>query len=111
MDDKRLIKAFIRGFSRPIILRLIFLRPMCGYNLMREFKNITGERLKPGVVYPFLHTLEEGGYVVGTWVENGKRRVKSYILTAKGERLLTSIKHRISMLLGDIVLELVRREK
>lgn len=109
MSEENLVEAFVRGFSKPLVLWLIFLRPMHGYDLMLEFKNITGRRLKPGVVYPFLHSLEEGGYVVGMWVANGKRRVKSYRLTAKGEALLTSVKRRVTVPLGDIVLELIRR--
>lgn len=112
MSEENLVEAFVRGFSRPLILWLIFLKPMHGYNLMREFKSITGRRLKPGLVYPFLHSLEEGGYIVGMWAKNGKRRVKSYRLTAKGERLLSSLKMRVAMPLGDMVLELIRiREK
>lgn len=112
MSEENLGEAFVRGFSRPLIIWLIFLKPMHGYNLMREFKNITGKRLKPGVVYPFLHSLEEGGYIVGMWAKNGKRRVKSYRLTAKGERLLKSLKKRVAVPLGDILLELLRiREK
>lgn len=111
MDEESLIEAFVRGFSKPIILWLIFLKPMHGYNLMREFKNITGKRLKPGVVYPFLNSLEKKGYVVGTWMKNGKRKVKSYRLTAKGELLLASVKKRLSISLKDIVLELIRRRE
>ena len=109
MDEESLIEAFVRGFSKPIILWLIFLKPMHGYNLMLEFKNITGKRLKPGVVYPFLNSLEEKGYVVGTWMKNGKREAKSYRLTAKGKRLLASFKRRFSMPLKGILLELTRK--
>lgn len=106
MDEESLIEAFIRGFSKPIILWLIFLKPMHGYDLMVEFKNITGKRLKPNIVYPFLNSLENKGYVVGTWIKNGKRKAKSYRLTTKGVRLLASFNKRFSTPLRDIVLEL-----
>jgi len=110
MNEESLVEALIRGFSRPIILWLIFLKPMHGYNLMREFKNITGKRLKPGVVYPFLHSLEEGGYIVGTWINNGKRRAKRYRLTEKGERLLASVK-RLATPIRDIILDMTGRKE
>jgi len=111
MSEESLIDAFIRGFSKPLILWLIFLKPMYGYNLMREFKNITGKGLKPGVVYPFLHSLEAGGYIVGTWIETGRRRVKLYRLTAKGEMLLASVKKRLTIPLRDIIFDLTRRRE
>lgn len=112
MNDESIIEAFIRGFSKPLILWLIFIRPMHGYNVMREFKTVTGKSLKPADVYPFLHSMEESGYVVGSWMnESGKRRVKSYMLTKKGERLLKSIKKRISIPLGDIVFDLIKRKR
>lgn len=106
MNDEILVEAFIRGFSKPLILWLIFLKPMHGYDLMREFKDITGRRLKPGLVYPFLHSLEVDGYIVGGWVKNGKRTVKSYKLTAKGEKLFLSLRERIAMPLRDIITDL-----
>ena len=111
MNEESLIAAFIRGFSKPLILWLIFLKPMHGYSMMRMFKNITGKKLKPGVVYPFLHSLEEKGYVVGRWVKHGKRRVRSYRLTLKGVQLLKSVKKRVSMPLGNVLLELFKKRE
>ncbi|MFH0748330.1 MAG: PadR family transcriptional regulator [Candidatus Bathyarchaeota archaeon] len=108
MNEENLIEALIRGFSKPIILWLIFLKPMHGYNLMKEFKNATGRKLKPGLVYPFLRSLEDGGFIVGMWMRNGKRKVKNYQITAKGEGLLRSLKKRIAIPLGDIILEPIR---
>ena len=111
MDPENLIEEFVRGFSKPLILWLIFLKPMHGYDLMLEFKNITGKRLKSSVVYPFLNSLEEKGYVVGTWIKNGKREAKSYRMTTKGERLLTSFNKHFSMPLKGILLELTRKKE
>ena len=111
MDEQSLIEAFIRGFSKPIILWLIFLKPMHGYDLMLEFKNVTGKRLKPSIVYPFLNSLETKGYVVGTWMKNGKRKAKSYRLTEKGVKLLTSFNKRFSTYMKDILLELAGKKQ
>jgi len=97
MNEEKLVESFIRGFSKPLILWLICLKPMHGYNLIKEFKHITGKRLKPAVIYPFLHALEEKGYVVGTWMSRGKRKIKRYSVTQKGKTLLASIKKHITM--------------
>ncbi len=112
MDEESLIEAVVRGFSKPIILWLIFLKPMHGYDLMLEFKHVTGKGLKPGMVYPFLNSLEKKGYVAGTWIKNGKskRETKSYRLTAKGKRLLTSFNKHFSTPLKDILLELTGKK-
>lgn len=110
MSEETLVDAFVRGFSKPLILLLIFSKPMNGYSLMSEFKKITGKGLKPNVVYPFLHSLEAGGYIVGTWIEKGKRRVKLYRLTSKGETLLKLVRKRLATPLRDIIYDLMKRK-
>ena len=107
MNEENIVEAFIRGFSKPLILWLICLKPMHGYNLIKEFKNVTGKRLKPAVIYPFLHTLEEKGFIVGTWMTRGKRRIKSYSVTKKGKKLLVSVKNRFKLPIREIILDLL----
>lgn len=46
--------------------------------------------LADGTIYPALHRLERGGYIKGRWTATGGRRRKTYALTKKGERLLSS---------------------
>jgi len=111
MNEEKLVESFIRGFSKPLILWLICLKPMHGYNLIKEFKHITGKRLKPAVIYPFLHALEEKGYVVGTWMSRGKRKIKRYSVTQKGKTLLASIKKHFTMPIREIILELLFNNK
>ena len=83
---------------------------MHGYDLMKEFKSLTGRSLKPAMVYPFLNSLEKKGYVIGTWVARGKRRVKSYSVTNKGEKVLSSVKGLLSMPVKDMFADLLRGE-
>lgn len=116
MNEENFVEAFIRGFSKPLILWLICLKPMHGYNLIKEFKNITGRKLKPAVIYPFLHTLEKKGFIVGTWMTRGKRRIKNYSITQKGRGLLISLKDRLKVPIKKIIFELLsikekRKEK
>jgi PadR family transcriptional regulator PadR len=84
---------------------------MHGYNLIKEFKQITGRRLKPAVIYPFLHTLEEKGYIVGTWMVRGKRKIKSYEVTQKGRVLLRSVKSHFKLPIKRIILDLLSTER
>jgi hypothetical protein len=37
MDEEKIAEGFIRGFSKLIILLLIYLKPTHGYNLIKEF--------------------------------------------------------------------------
>ncbi len=107
MNEKKMVEAFIRGFSKPLILWLICHKPMHGYNLIKEFKQITGKRLKPAVIYPFLHTLEEKGYIVGTWMVRGKRKIKNYEVTHKGRKLLVAVKSHFKLPITNIILGLI----
>ena len=107
MNEEKFVEAFIRGFSKPLILWLICLKPMHGYHLIKEFKNITGKRLKPAVIYPFLHALEDKVYVVGTWMTRGKRRIKSYSVTQKGKNLLVSVKEHFKLPIREIILDIL----
>ena len=72
-----------------------------------EFKRITGRKLKPSVIYPFLYTLEEKGYVIGTWMSKGKRRIRNYEVTQKGKALLSSVKTRLNSNIGKMLLEIL----
>ena len=78
------IDAFIRGLEKPIILWLLSLKPRYGSELIKEFESLTGRKLKPGIVYPFLQWLERDGFAVSRQIMKGKRRLKCYSLTEKG---------------------------
>lgn len=111
MNEEPLAEEFIRGFSKPLILWLLCVRPMYGYNLMKEFKNLTGRKLKPATVYPFLHTLEKGGYLVGTWRGKGKRRIRNYAVTKKGRKLLSTVGSIFRAPVRDMIIDLLKKGK
>jgi len=106
MSEESLLEDFIRGFSKPLILWLLCLKPMYGYDLMKEFKNLTGRTLKPAAVYPFLHTLERGGYLAGTWMGKGKRRIKNYTITTKGKKLFSTVSSAFRTPVREMILDL-----
>jgi len=106
MNKDEIIEAFVRGFNKPTVLWLTCFKPIHGCGLMKEFKRITGRKMKPFVVYPFLYMLEDKGYIVGTWMDNGRRRIKNYKVTRKGEALFSSVTKRINVYMGKMILDL-----
>lgn len=103
--------AFLRGLERPVILWLLSHKPRHGYELILEFKRLTGQKLKPAMVYPFLRKLEKGGFAVSEWVEKGKRRLRYYSLTKRGERLLRNVQGMFNKSLKEVLMDLINRRK
>jgi DNA-binding PadR family transcriptional regulator len=107
---KDFIYAFIRGLNRPIILWLLSVEHRSGYELIKEFRRLTGQKLKPGIVYPFLHQLEKGDFVVSNWIKKGRRKVRYYSLTKRGENLLDGIRNFFNMPIRELITDLLAKE-
>lgn len=105
----KISNIFLRGLERPIILWLLAHKPRHGYELILEFRRLTGRKLKPSIVYPFLHKLEKGGFASAEWIIKGKKRVRHYSLTKKGEDLLHTVKGIFSKPLKQFLLDLIER--
>ncbi len=103
--------GFLRGLEKPIILWLLFHKPRHGYEIMVEFKKLTGRKLKPSIVYPFLHKLELEGFASGQWTINGKRKIKYYSLTISGEELLQKVREIFTQPIKEIFLEFFEKKK
>jgi len=103
------IDAFIRGLEKPIILWLLSLKPRYGYELIKEFKSLTGRKLKPGIVYPFLQWLEREGFAASRQIMKGKRRLKCYSLTEKGQELLKNLRDKLRVSVGEVIKEFIRK--
>jgi len=100
-----IIDAFIRGLQKPIILWLLSVKPRHGYELITEFKSLTGRKLKPSIVYPFLQWLEREGYAVSRQIMRGKRRLKCYSLTEKGQKLLKNLQDKLRASIWEVIKE------
>lgn len=93
--EKKLVKGLMRGFSNILILWLINKRKMHGYEIMTELNNSNPyENKMPSAskIYPVLHDLENNGLIEGSWGNQGKRKVKYYVITEKGEEFILSFK-------------------
>jgi len=103
--------AFLRGLEKPVMLWLLSRKPRYGYGLIMEFKKLTGRKLKPCIVYPFLHKLEKEGFAVTKWVEKGKRRITYYSLTGSGENLLVKIREMFNKPIKEVFKDLLSKRK
>src|SRR5690606_41793944 len=90
--DEKIIKSFMRGFGKTMILWMISKEKIHGYEIMRrleKFYSLEGAHCRitppgPCVVYPVLHDLEKKGLIRGSWEMHGEKWVKYYEITALG---------------------------
>ncbi|MEN6592151.1 MAG: PadR family transcriptional regulator [Methanobacterium sp.] len=97
--DKKMIRGFMRGFGKIIILWLISKNRQHGYEIMTQLHNAASVDTKmpsASMIYPVLHGLERKGLIKGTWEHHGKRKVKYYEITSEGKESLERIKNLIS---------------
>lgn len=85
------IQSLSRSCNRLLILATLSSGPHHGYQLALELEERSGGafRFQHGTLYPILHKLESEGLIRGDWdEESGRRRRKSYRLTAAGRQHL-----------------------
>ena len=91
-------KDALQGALDLLVLKILSRRgPIHGYAIMTAIEEITGEvlRVEEGSLYPALHRMEEAGLIHAAWIEkeNG-RRARTYRLTPRGRKQLTSEQSR-----------------
>ena len=101
------VDAFMHGLEKPLILWLISQGPRHGYELIKEVKRLTGQKLKPGVLYPLLYQLEGEGFLAGEWIKKGRRELKCYRLTEKGKVLLAKVRGLFSNPIRRVIADLI----
>ena len=81
------------GVPELLLLRLLDLKDMYGYELVRSIKLATGEAISlgEGVIYPVLHGLERSGSLKSRRKSVGGRTRVYYALTGKGRRRLEKL--------------------
>jgi len=101
--DKTLVKNIMRGFSRTIILWLIYKKRQHGYEIMTKLNEYSGKKHAPGpgMIYPILHELEDKKLIKGIWESHGKRKVKYYEITEEGKKTLFRIKKLFGNLMNE----------
>lgn len=97
--ERKMIRGFMRGFGKIIILWLISKKPQHGYEIMtqlHEASPLSSKMPSTSMIYPVLHKLEKNGLIKGTWEHHGKRKVKYYEITPEGEESLNRIRKMVS---------------
>lgn len=82
----------LKGHLDGLLLACLETGPRHGYAIIEALREATGGQLDlpTGTVYPALHRLETAGWIRGRWsVVDGRRR-RTYELSAKGRRALSS---------------------
>jgi DNA-binding PadR family transcriptional regulator len=79
-----------KGHTRLAVLMSLSKSPLTGYDIIKEIEEETLGFWKPtaGGIYPILKEMERNGYIKGRWTSTGKRRKKTYDITAEGSQLL-----------------------
>jgi len=86
------IQSLSRSCNEVLILSTLSSGPHHGYQLALEIEEKSGGafQFKHGTLYPILHKLENDKLIQGEWLEEeGRRKRKSYQLTAAGRRRLS----------------------
>jgi PadR family transcriptional regulator len=84
----------LHGHLDLMLLAVLQSGPLHGYALISELARRSDQafQVPEGSVYPALQRLERHGWVESQW-SNGRRRRRTYALTAAGERHLAKATH------------------
>ena len=86
----RVSKELSKGSHELILLKLLSRRDMYGYELIQQMALLSEDvfHMSQGSLYPFLHTLEDKGFIQSyEQMESGRTR-RFYHLTPSGRALL-----------------------
>jgi len=98
-DPKQLQAQTIRGLRYFIVLQLLKIQPMHGYQIITVIRKKFGIYLGPSSVYPLLKDLEDWEYVESTWETKDYHPKRIYALTSQGENLLNYMEHSVGHIL------------
>ncbi|VVB92287.1 Chemotaxis protein CheY [uncultured archaeon] len=86
-DTCRVMEDIVKNHLEVLILKLLYERPMCGYEIIKEIHSKYNVLLSLGTVYPFLYSLKKEG-IVNIQFPRGDMRTKIYIATAEGRKVI-----------------------
>jgi DNA-binding PadR family transcriptional regulator len=98
-DPRQLQAQIIRGLRYFIVLQLLNIRPMHGYQIITVIRKKFGIYLGPSSIYPLLKDLEDWEYLESTWQTKDYHPKRVYTLTSQGENLLNYMEHSVGHIL------------
>lgn len=81
LNNKKLIERSVKACLDIIVLSLLKEKEMCGYEIIASIHKKFHTLLSPGMIYPLLYKLEEGGLIETKWVG----RKKNYMINNKDQ--------------------------
>ena len=87
----RNLAQLLKGNTDVLILSLLTIEPMYGYQMIKEINSRSEGflRLGEGTLYPALHRLERAGGITGRWQRTpGGQERRYYTITSDGEQQL-----------------------
>jgi CheY-like chemotaxis protein len=81
------IEDIVKSHLEIIILKILYERPMCGFELIKEIFMRYNVMLSQGTVYPFLYSLKEEG-IVNVGFMKGNLRTKIYSASQEGKQII-----------------------
>lgn len=88
--EEEFVQRIVRNFLDIQILRLIQTEPMWGYRILKEMENKYKMKIRHGVLYPLLNSLEAKGFLKGRKVVKKGRIRKVYRITSGGSQIIES---------------------
>ena len=99
--DKTLLSNIIKSFLRIMILWIITKERIHGYEIIKKMRegveipnDVEFQGPGPNKIYPILHELEEKKLIKGDWELQGKRKVKYYEATCRGQNTIEIMKNK-----------------
>jgi DNA-binding PadR family transcriptional regulator len=93
----------VSDFSRFYILTILYEGSTHGYGIINKFQKRVGKSISPGLVYPFLQTLEGKGLLSHLTEMVGEKEKKTYTLTEEGRRLCHRLFGRFAGILSTAI--------
>ena len=101
--EEKLVRKTVKGLSRAIILWLLSQKKMSGYAILKEICRLTDLKFASGIIYPLLYELEEKDLIRGEWIRKGRRNIKYYSITEKGENALNKLRELFDKPLREVI--------
>ena len=93
-------ESFLTNLTKLYVLIALFKSPKHGYELMSDFRKVTGKSLSAGQIYPLLSSMHQKGFVAISEQYEGNRKKKVYCLTEKGKKHKNEVMSQFSGLMA-----------
>jgi PadR family transcriptional regulator PadR len=87
-ENKEIQNKLTKGLLDLIILQLLAVQPMHGYEILTTVRKNFGVYFGASTVYPILNSMEKRKYLKSQWDMSSERARKVYTLTSDGKTVL-----------------------